>query len=603
MKTFRSPLLPSRRRSAAVRWTTNRHRTVFAVAFAFLCIQSSFTLAATTFWSGSSAGGVFNTDSNWTALAPGHTTAGDTGIFDSTTNVNGTVTFNANISHGPGFISNTSGTISFNTAPFKWTMTSFISIGNAAGQTNTVRLIGGTIEDTFIILGNNVGSTNNSIEVTGAGTLWNNTSTGASVEVGVASNNSTLTVHNGGKVTSAGQTILGLTGASNGRLFVTDTGVLETANYLGVGHTNGTSTNANNNEVDITGGGTVKALRTLMGITAGSDNNRTLVSGAGSTLTFTGVGTTSLIGSNGSNNTLDITSGGAVLGGNRMILGNTATSLGNKLNIIDGSLTGTSIEATRGDVTITNSTVELNDYFNLTPDNAYIRGELTSTGVGTSSITFNSGTVRAVKANYSNGLLFTVGNGGATPATYVMKKRTSGENGTHTFANGLLLNSNAVLNGNGDIVGNVSANAGAQVNVGASPGLINVTGAWNNTGISDTLEVGNLATLPALPGVGYDLLNVAGAFTHGGSVKIDLSSYAAGSGNVADLKILGWTSEVGSSASTAVSFVGGPALPYQFRPDGLYLTNISFSIVPEPASLAIALTGLVSCLVMRRKRF
>ena len=137
----------------------------------------------------------------------------------------------------------------------------------------------------------------------------------------------------------------------------------------------------------------------------------------------------------------------------------------------------------------------------------------------------------------------------------------------------------------------------------AGSGAWNVAGNWDNTGVSDTLEVGNLATLPFSPGFGFDQLNVSSAFTHGGAVKIDVSSYVAGSGYVADLKLLGWGSEVGSSASTIVSFVGGPALPYQFRTDGLYLTNVSYSIppVPEPASLAIAVTGLVFCLAIRRK--
>ena len=126
--------------------------------------------------------------------------------------------------------------------------------------------------------------------------------------------NSTFTVHNGGKVTTLGQTIVGLAGSSNGRLFVTDTGVLETANYLGVGHTPNSTTLATaiNNEVHILNGGTVKASHTLMGIATGATDNRTLVSGAGSTLTLTGVGSQAQIGMAAINNTLEIASGGAV---------------------------------------------------------------------------------------------------------------------------------------------------------------------------------------------------------------------------------------------------------------------------------------------------
>ena len=61
------------------------------------------------------------------------------------------------------------------------------------------------------------------------------------------------------------------------------------------------------------------------------------------------------------------------------------------------------------------------------------------------------------------------------------------------------------------------------MNVGSSPGLIKVNGAWNNAGLNVGLEVGNLSLLPATAGVGYDLLDVAGAFSHGGTVKIDVS--------------------------------------------------------------------------------
>ena len=53
-----------------------------------------------------------------------------------------------------------------------------------------------------------------------------------------------------------------------------------------------------------------------------------------------------------------------------------------------------------------------------------------------------------------------------------------------------------------------------------------------------------------------------------------------------DLKLVGWGSEVGSSASTAVSFIGGPAMTYEFRSDGFYLTNVA--VIPEPASIALS---------------
>ena len=101
----------------------------------------------------------------------------------------------------------------------------------------------------------------------------------------------------------------------------------------------------------------------------------------------------------GNNNTLEIASGGGVLGTNRFRLGIGATSVGNKLIVNNGTLVGTGIEAIRGDVTITSSSVSLSDYFSAT-DNAFVNGTFAATGIGTSTIAFNSGSVSAVALQY-----------------------------------------------------------------------------------------------------------------------------------------------------------------------------------------------------------
>jgi hypothetical protein len=165
---------------------------------------------------------------------------------------------------------------------------------------------------------------------------------------------------------------------------------------------------------------------------------------------------------------------------------------------------------------------------------------------------------------------FDMGKLQAAPTYSIKRNARTGANGTHTFANGLALSSNGILSGNGDIVGNVSGSAGAKVQVGASPGLINVTGDWNNTGIGIALELGNLSS-SLTPGTAFDQLNISGAFTQGGSLTIDRTQLVAASTDQ-QLKLVGWGSQVGLSSSTAVSFLGGSPLSYSFLSDGFYVT-------------------------------
>ena len=126
-------------------------------------------------------------------------------------------------------------------------------------------------------------------------------------------------------------------------------------------------------------------------------------------------------------------------------------------------------------MTITNGTLSLTQFVGGMPPTS--QGGALVANIGASgTIAFNSGTVEAVGADINNGSAFTVGNGGGTSATYRMLKTAAFTNGTHSFANGLSLSSNAILSGNGNIVGNVSGAAGVADQRGPSPGVINTTG-------------------------------------------------------------------------------------------------------------------------------
>jgi len=581
-------------------------RTLAAIAISLtLSAIGSPAVAVTTIWTGSSSGGDFNTTANWSSGVPGATAADDLGIFNDGTNVNGTVTFSADASHGRIFVQNTAGTISFDVGPYMWTMSSFALVG-AAGATDapTMRVIGGKVQSDRILLGGEVTNTNPSIELTGSTTHWHTTFTSAGPQVGLGATGSSILVHNGAKLTGVGQAIVGLTGAKNGKLTVDGVGSsLDFGNYIAAGHTAG-ATPADNNRVEVLNGATAKAANIYMAITAGAPNNQIKVSGAGSILNLVGTSPTddgreSRVGWAAPSNVLRIEDGGAITGTNTFLIGRDATSnSGNQLIIDNGGLTGTGMEVRRGLLSITNGTVDLTEWYDDANELYKGGGIAVPLASGAGSVVFNSGTIRSVNANFAlvdGGSPFTIGDGGATSASYVMRKDHAGNNGIHTFSNGLVLASNGILAGSGDIVGNITGAAGSSVNIGASPGLMNVTGNWDNTNMSLYLEIDNLLA-SSVPGVGFDQLNVSGAFTHGGSVTIDVSEFVYPLSGPS-IKLIGWGSEVGLTASTSVLFVGGPALAYTFQPDGLYVT-----VVPEPVSLAMLAMGLGLAGSMTRRR-
>lgn len=570
-------------------------RRLLPAGAAALCLMSGpTTQAATTVWTGSPTGGVFNDDANWSGVAPGNADPSDLGIFNSATNVNGTITFNADANHNRTFVQNTAGTTAFDTGAYTWTMASFFLTGTSTTEDNHVQFTGGHIIAQMYLMGNTAGATNGDIiEVIGPDTHLEATTTGAAFRVGSGgSDNTQFIVRDGATATAPGQIVIGLVSSGNGLMQVTGNGSSVTVgNSIQVG--GGNSAQSENNRLEILDGGHVTGRQLLMGVTEFGDNNTTLVSGAGSTLSILDAGRSD-IGRFGAGHTLQIENGGAVDGSAHYALGVESGSIDNVINVngSGASLTGSGVEAIRGTMNVNGGSVTLNDYFNV-GGGIYEGGNLIANAGAVSVINLNSGSISTVHANVGNGSPFVVGDGGGSPATYNMMKTGDNLNGTHTFADGLSLNSNATLSGSGDIVGSVSGLTGASVDVGASPGLINVDGDWDNTGLSISLEVDNPLSA-SQAGQEFDLLEITGAFTHGGSVVIDVSEFLLPGGST-PLKLIGWSSEVGNSADTNVSVVGG-SIPVQFQNDGLYV------LVPEPATLGLFGFATLGTLARRRMR-
>ena len=562
-------------------------------------------------WTGPLAGGDYQTGTNWhTGVAP--TLPGD---FVIVGNLNGTLTYSAStpvLLHS--FFTEANRATTLGLTPTQSHSTSQLIIVGSEAPNRDLTIPSGTVNvGTTLIIGSGtptLNADNCDVLITGENTLVRTANAGVGsggVFVGSGGDNATLTIEQGADLVNtnplAGLIAVGLQRSDNGLLTVTGIGsTLSTTGDLQVGSNNDAGNpDMFNNQAKVLNGGSLTAGRMLIGVLVSSKQNTVTVSGTGSVMNLTGVGSASTIGRQSISNTLLVDDNGLIDGNNQFIVGQDATSTGNVASVLSGGrINGTGFDVRRGSATVTNGSIYLKQFFNTT-SMQYEGGRLLANTGPTGTIAFNSGTIEAVGADINNGSAFVVGDGGATSATYNMAKGTLGGYGTHTFVNGMSLSSNAILSGSGNMVGSVSGVAGAQVTVGTSPGLIGVLGSWNNTALQVGMEVGNLSVLPAFPGVGYDLLDVVGAFTHGGAVNINVAGYAPGSGFVQDLKIIGWTTEIGSSASTAITFTGGAPLPYEFRSDGLYLTNVSFSFVPEPTTMLMLLLGAIPAIAFRRR--
>lgn len=567
------------------------------VASICMTLQATKVVGANAFWVGP-GGGDFQTPANWSIGGnPGVPTAADIAFMGT---ANGTVTYSADAATAATYFTGANATATLDIGPGRVHGATGLIIVGSGGANQDLVVPSGTVNGgSILIIGSGLGSDNSDVTVSGASTVFNSL---GGVFIGTGGANPTLTVKQGAKFNAGGGLLgVGLQQTNNGLLTVTDPGSSAvTTGALQVGSNNDPgNANMTNNQAKILNGGSVSARVMQIGILVGVNQNATTVSGTNSKLTLTGEGSEAPIGWRSVGNSLTVDNGGLIDAGNRFTMGIEATSTGNSATIASGGrINATGFETRRGTLNITDGSIYLRQYLdrkdiNDPNDDVYVGGSFVSNVGANGFVNFNSGTVQAISAAFNK--TFTVGNGGANSATYRMVKGTLGLNGLHDFtAGGLVLASNGILEGNGDIAGNVSGAAGSSVNIGASPGLMNVTGNWDNTNMSLYLEIDNLLA-SSVAGVGFDQLNVSSAFTHGGAVTIDVSQFVYPLSGPS-IKLIGWGSEVGSTSSTNVSFVGGPALGYSFQSDGLYVT-----VVPEPATIVLAVSLLGLGFIQRRR--
>lgn len=279
---------------------------------------SVFNVAST--YIGLSSGADFNailvTDSGSTLLVNNQYYVGFSGSFNNLTIANGGVATGGGAFN---FIGNdatsTGNSVSVTGAGSAWTLAGSLQVGGG-GTSNTLTIASGAaVTNTLAVVGTDATSSDNSVLVTGSGSVWANTE----LQPGLKGPGNTLTIAAGARVWSVGSALTGRIGAhtdgtsDNNTVLVTGAGSLwQNDGQLFVGEY------GSSNSIIITDGGTVAAPRPIIGAGATGfplpNYNTVVVSGAGSAFvqTNTAGGPTgnARVGSLGSFNRLIVTNGG-----------------------------------------------------------------------------------------------------------------------------------------------------------------------------------------------------------------------------------------------------------------------------------------------------
>jgi len=220
-----------------------------------------------------------------------------------------------------------------------WSNSSFFVVGGSGSGNSLTVANGGQVDNNFLgLVGLNAGASNNAVTVTGAGSAWNNRGLG----VGVGDQGNTLTIANGGTASDLFALVGYKNGASNNAVTVTGAGSVMNNSYLWVGYQDA------GNTLTVANSGTVYSANSWIGGTGGlqvqlspqvqqfnnssnANNNAVLVTGPGSALVNSGNLT---VGDAGVSNTLTIANGGAATVG-----GNMAVGAGNQVVATGGNLT------------------------------------------------------------------------------------------------------------------------------------------------------------------------------------------------------------------------------------------------------------------------
>ena len=433
-----------------------------------------------------------------------------------------------------------------------------LSVGQAGSFNQLTLANGGALfSDAWSYIGNSSDANNNSVLVTGAGSVWNN---GLELVVGNAGSFNQLTIANGGQVFSALGYIGNASGANSNAVLVSDAGSVWNVGNLLVG------LSGSFNELTITNGGKVFNASGVIGYDSNANSNTVRVTGAGSVWNNSD---SLFVGYSGSGNSLTLTNAGTVLATN-IVVGVIASSTGNVVIVSGGCLYATN-SAGGGALNI------LYGALNLNSGTVAVDRLLLTNGVN-SVFTFNGGTLNSGGSAVNNGSIFQVGNGTSAATLDLL-------GGAHGFANDLFIDTNAMLIGTGSITGAIT-DAGL-IAPGNSVGVITDTGDLTMLGSGGlTMELGGTNTWQ------YDQFDLTGALTFGGTLTVSLlNGYTPQPGDRFDLFDFG-------SGSGAFGQINLPALSWggYWNTNSLCSSGVIFAVSYGDATLTnvVVINGVMS---------
>jgi len=327
-----------------------------------------------------------------------------------------------------------------------WTNSAYLLVGWAGHGNQLVVSNGGTVAVDYTQVDSNNGS-QEKVTITGAGSLLTNRN---DFFLGATGSSNQLLVADGGKLAN-NIGYIGYTGfnASSNQAVITDANSYwQNRSDLYVGYNNARSL------LVISNGAKVSDTYGYVGNGAGSASNLVVVTGAGSKWWHNAL----YLGVSGAANQLIVSTAGLVSAENAYV-GVNSTSTSNLLTVDGGNLIITNFN--NGILNVQRGTVALNS--------GLIQVDWLGLNSGPAArFNFAGGTLRTLNMAVNNGAACTIGDG-TNAASYVLANNQS-TTGTHSFNNGLVVSSNAILTGVGTVNGNVFIKDGGTI----SPGTTNL---------------------------------------------------------------------------------------------------------------------------------